>query len=426
MNSSHIKVDNPDLDLLARRKFLTESWKPYPSYVKTNGSVVGRITAFTKGGFYIYGESHLFPLFGKDLSPWAKILTLGDIVAFEKSEQYFKNFTLLTAQVLEDKNDTAYFQELTKKRKNHLKWIQFLSDVQNFFLMKDFIQAQTPSLVDCPGTEPTLDPFFTDFNLGSKKYSKTLPTSPELHLKKLLTAGYENIFELKNCFRNNEITEIHQPEFTMLEWYRSYSLLGDIEVDVVELISRLDTQKKFTVVERFSVSQLFEKYADFKLKPETSIEELKSLCGSLGIANSTNDSWNDLFHRVWVEKVDPYLKNHPFLMVNQYPPSQAALAKIGAFGWAERFEIYLNGVEIANAFLELNDPAIQKERFEKDLEEKSRMGKTSILLDAQFMKALEYGMPPAAGIALGVDRLFMVTAGFKSITDFKLFPISAP
>lgn len=425
MNASHIKVDNPDLDLLARKKFLTESWKSYPNYVKTNGSVVGRITAFTKGGFYIYGESHLFPLFGKDLSPWAKILTLGDIVAFEKSEQYFKNFTLLTAQVCDDQKAIADFQSLAKKRKHHLKWTQFLSDVQNFFLLKDFIQAQTPSLVDCPGTEPSLDPFFTEINWGSQKMFKTLPTSPELHLKKLLAAGYENIFELKNCFRNNEITEIHQPEFMMLEWYRSYSSLGDIEVDAVELISRLDTQKKFTAPERLSVSQLFEKYADFKLRPDSDFEDLRLLCQRHEISVSADDSWNDLFHRVWVEKIDPSLKNHSFLIVNQFPPLQAALAKINSYGWADRFEIYLNGVEIANAFLELNDPAIQRERFEKDLAEKSRLGKKSISLDAQFINALEYGMPPSAGIALGLDRLFMVTSGFKSITEFKLFPISA-
>ncbi len=423
MNSSHIKVDNPDLDLLARKKFLTESWKSYPNYVKTNNSVVGRITAFTKGGFYIYGESHLFPLFGKELSPWAKILTLGDIVAFEKTEQYFKNFTLLTPQVSEDINAALYFQELTKKRKQHLKWTQFLNDVQNFFLLKDFIQAQTPSLVDCPGTEPSLDPFFTDFNLGSKKLSKTLPTSPELHLKKLLAAGYENIFELKNCFRNNEITDLHQPEFMMLEWYRSYASLGDIEVDAVELITRMDTQKKFTAPERFSVRQLFEKYAKFKLRPDTDFEDLRLICQRDGISVSADDSWSDLFHRIWVQRVDPNLKNHPFLIVNQYPPTQAALAKINVYGWADRFEIYLNGVEVANAFLELNDPVIQRERFEKDLAEKSRLGKKPISLDAQFMKALEYGMPPSAGIALGLDRLFMVINGYKSITDFRLFYI---
>ncbi len=306
---------------------------------------------------------------------------------------------------------------------NLKKWSLFLKQTRSFFDSKDFLELNTPSLVACPGTEPSLESFSTEIKLGSKNQKVFLPTSPELHLKKALTMGFEKIYEIAKCYRNNEVTEIHQPEFWMLEWYRSYANLFDLQADVVKLVYSLceyfNVQKPD--VQNFTIRQLFKKHLDFNLTVQTSIEELKALAIKNDLRVTADFSIDDVFFLLMLEKIEPNLPKDSLVFVEKYPPYQAALARKDSEGWAERFEVYWKGMELANAFDELTNPVEQRQRAQEDINK--REGKNPIQLDEEFFQALESGMPPSAGIALGLERLFMAIHGIKKIEEIRLFPI---
>ena len=262
---------------------------------------------------------------------------------------------------------------------------------------------------------------------------KYLPTSPEFHLKKLLVGGWQRVFEIHKCFRNGEAGAIHQPEFYMLEWYRVNEELTSLKKDVILLIEHLQNwaitkgvpqQKQDTHQDALdeTMPSLFQKEVHFNLTPQTSKKELEDLLDQLNINRAPDDTWNDLFFRVFLEKIEPQLKNKGKVFVSDFPPSMAALAKIDDCGWAQRFEFYWQGLEIANAFYELTDAEEQMKRFEEDLREKDRLKKERVPIDEDFISSLKEGMPPSSGIALGLERLFMAITGIKDIREFKLFP----
>ncbi len=290
------------------------------------------------------------------------------------------------------------------------KWFDFLNLVRTFFKEKRFQDVKTSTLVVCPGTEPTLEVFDIEFSLGTKKTKFFLPTSPELNLKKLLAEGAERIFEIAPVFRNGELTDKHQPEFTMLEWYRAFSNYSAIKMDMIELVEYLSDQMKVDrplEVLTFTISDLFLKYCQFELKPSTTEVELKTLATKLNVDISAAQTIDDYFYLIFIEKIEFQWPADRLVFVEKYPPYQAALARIGSDGWAERFEVYWNGLELGNAFHELNNPDVQRLRAEEDLIKKKLLGKKEITLDADFFTALDYGMPPSGGIAVGLERLFM-------------------
>lgn len=311
----------------------------------------------------------------------------------------------LNSEVLEVSNQEMY-----------RNWIQFLNQVRQFFIKKKFDEIKTPTLVVCPGTEPFLEPFATEFKFGQSTQEYFLPTSPELSLKKCLARGWNKIFEIRPCFRNGEMSAWHSSEFYMLEWYRSFENLESIKSDICLLLEELEFPgwKKSKLV-NLSMADLFKKYLQFELNPNTTANELLSLAAELNLKAGVDWDFDDIFYLLYVEKIEPRLGEFEFLVLEKYPPSQAALARLTSEGWGERFEFYINGVEIANAFHELNDPQIQRLRFEEDLEKKKKYGKRNIPLDENFLLHLEQGMPPAAGIALGLERLFMIYAKIKDI-----------
>ncbi|MBC7421413.1 MAG: EF-P lysine aminoacylase GenX [Bdellovibrio sp.] len=302
------------------------------------------------------------------------------------------------------------------------KWFEFLTNLRKFFGEKRFQEVKTPTLVTCPGTEPSLDVFETMCEIGSAKQKFYLPTSPELNLKKILVEGAERIFEIAAVFRNGEKTERHEPEFTMLEWYRAFANLSAIKMDIIELIEQMADQMKVDrplEVLTFTMPDLFKKYCNFDFKPTTTAAELKQLAEKLNVDVKSANSIDDYFYLIFMDKIENQWPQDRLVFVEKYPPYQAALARVGADGWAERFEVYWKGLELGNAFHELNNPNLQKSRAIEDLEKKKALGKKAIELDEKFFAALDYGLPPSAGIAVGVERLYMALANIKDIKSLK-------
>lgn len=306
----------------------------------------------------------------------------------------------------------------------HLEnWSKYFLSVHQYFQKQNFMFISTPSLVKCPGTEPSLQPFQTQLKFGYRSELRYLPTSPEIHLKKVLSSGYENIYEITKCYRNSEVTDLHQPEFWMLEWYRSFATLEALQIDLIQLIRYLS--KKFqtktpTAIRCYSVATLFKKYCDAELKPDWTTNDYQKLADQMGLRTNPTFTIDDLFFLIMLEKIEPQFSKDELIFVEDYPPFQAALARIGSHGWARRFEAYWQGMELINAFDELNDPVKQRQQSLDDL--KKRTDGVDLQLDEDFFQSLESGMPPSVGAALGLERLFMALFGVAKIQDLRMFP----
>lgn len=348
--------------------------------------------------------------------PYSEFLEEGDIVAIVSEQEVI----LLTPQK-EMVRDRSFNKQLLQD------WNLYLQSLRDFFSKKDFTEIRTPALVTCPGTEPSLDVFQTELKVGSKTQKLFLPTSPELHLKKALALGADKIFEISRCFRNGEITERHQPEFMMLEWYRAYDNLHAIKQDVVDLVVAAAKALNVSAPQKIrsvSVADLFLEYCNFHLLPQTSMEDLRALAKKLNVDVHSAESIDDYFFLIFMDKIESQLPADELLFVEKYPPYQAALARLTEDGWGDRFEVYWKGYELANAFHELNDPAIQRLRSLEDLAKKQASGKPEISLDEEFFRCLECGMPPSGGIALGLERFFMALKDIRNIKELSLFPFA--
>lgn len=305
----------------------------------------------------------------------------------------------------------------------------FLNRVRDYFLSHGFNEVATPTLVRCPGLEPSLEPFVTEAAFGRLREKVYLPTSPEIHLKKAIAAGWTDIFEIKNCFRKGEFSTHHDNEFAMLEWYRAFAGLNMIEEDLRDLLQVLGDEgwvdgglKSGVTVTDFAA--LFKYHLNFILTPKTGAEELKRLCDDLDVHTTADDTFNDLFHRLLIDRLEPEIALMGPVIIKRFPPSQAALAKLDKDGWADRFEFYWNGLEIANAFNEVNNPDEQKKRWAAEMAERARLKTTEVPADPGLIRALRKGMPPCGGIALGVERLYMACAKVNDIRELKLFSVA--
>lgn len=310
------------------------------------------------------------------------------------------------------------------------RFAAFVERVRDFFLERGLSEILTPSLVRCPGMEPSLEPFKTEVTMGRLVRTAYLPTSPEIHLKKAMTLGWTDIFEIKSCFRRGEFSTHHENEFLMLEWYRAFDDLTLVEADLRELIATLceegwvgaDGGHGSVDVHSTDFARLFLEFADgFCLTPRTSADELRALCSSLAIYTTAEDSFNDLFHRIVIDRIEPELAKRGATIVHRFPPSMAALAKLDADGWADRFEFYWRGFEIANAFNEVADPHEQMRRWQNDMAERKHLGTSVLPIDESLIVGLRRGLPPSGGIALGLERLYMACAGVTEIKDLRLF-----
>ena len=316
---------------------------------------------------------------------------------------------------------------------------KIISAIKNFFYNKNFTEVETPILQQSPGMEVHLTAFETKFYdiTGEKPTTLYLHTSPEFAMKKILSFGIENIFQFTHTFRNEIISPTHYPEFTMLEWYRLHHDYTKLMCDCEEILkSALSSIGKnfftyngkicspFNGIEKLTIKEAFKKFCNFDIfetidsPPSPSKELLAKKAIALNINVSKIDTWDDIFEKLMFEYIEPNLGNEKPTILYEYPIHMAALSKESDTipNIAERFELYICGVEVANAFTELTDAKIQRQRFENDMKIKKELYGITYPIDESFIEAIEH-MPPATGIALGIDRLIMLATGAKDITQ---------
>lgn len=310
--------------------------------------------------------------------------------------------------------------------------------IRCFFKQRGFLEVQTATIVKCAGQEPYLAPMTIGLaDEKNKKYKGYLITSPEYCLKKLLVAGFEKVFELAKVFRSNEsFGGSHNPEFTMLEWYRTNSnykqIMKDTEYLIYFLNKKINNSDYLTYQKRkinikppwpkISVKELFLKYAKINLDKAENLKSFKKQLKNKKYLNC-ND-WNDLFYLIFLNQIESNLPKDRPLIIFDYPLPQASLAKRknkNSF-YAERFEVYIGGMELANAFSELTDAEEQYKRFKEEQLLRKKLKKDIIPIDKDFIHALELQMPLSGGIALGVERLQMLLLDIREINDLLLFP----
>ena len=316
---------------------------------------------------------------------------------------------------------------------------KYLQKIRDFFNQEDFLEVETPLLTPTVDMEPTLTPFETILTSPEgKTYPLYLHPSPEIHMKKLLGKGFENIFFLGKTFRNGEWGGgRHNPEFTMLEWYRKNTDYWGIMEDCEKLILELNDQKKElpyqgnmidlkTPWERKSIHQLFLEYSDIDLLEYKEAEKLKKIAIQKGYRANSCKTWDEVFYLIFLNEIEPHLGKEKPIFVYDYPASQRALAKVKEENpfWVERFELYIGGHELCNAFSELLDEKEQRKRLEEDRETRKKMGKTVFDIDEEFLESLKSVGAPYGGNALGADRLLMLLMDKKEIEDVILFPMT--
>lgn len=292
--------------------------------------------------------------------------------------------------------------------------------IRQFFSTRDFLELDTPILVPTPGTETFLRYFATQWNdHGSFSARFFLRSSPELHLKQALAMGVEKVFHLGKCFRNaGEFGPWHHPEFSMLEWYETGISYLDFMDQTEALIREVHAflKKTFSVaidipqkIERMSVAEAFQRFAGVELVDQDDELAKKAMAqGSTMVRKG--DDFETAFFKLLMEKIEPGLKSLGMAFLYDYPASQAALATIRD-GVAERFELYVHGVELCNAFHECCDPSENRQRIYETNSRRKAMGFEVPAQDQDFYAALERGLPASCGNALGFDRLLALFAG---------------
>ncbi len=302
---------------------------------------------------------------------------------------------------------------------------RILQRVRAFFAEREVLEVETPILSSAAITDPHLHSFSTRYH--GPGYADGLPlylhTSPEFPMKRLLAAGCGAIYQICRVFRQGEAGRRHNPEFTMLEWYRPgfdhHALMDEVEELVGPLLGL------HGAAERLSYSEAFQRH--LQLDPlEATVDELRQAASACGLSGFEDESNRDLLLELLLShRIEAELGRERLCFLYDYPASQAALARFNPEDprVAERFELYYHGVELANGFHELADVGEQRHRFEAELETRRAQGLEEVPMDEQLLAALEAGLPPCAGVALGIDRLVMLAVGAESLDQVMAFTI---
>ena len=306
-----------------------------------------------------------------------------------------------------------------------------LARIRRFFSQRDVLEVDTPALSRAATTDPSLSSFTTRYHGPGPASADTfyLHTSPEYPMKRLLAAGSGSIYQVCKVFRDGESGKQHNPEFSMLEWYRTgfdhLDLMDELEKLLGEVLTGIAPVES---VSHWSYRELFREFVGVDVTTVTA-EELGSLLRTVhnidpvGMDDADLDTWLDL---AMTHIIEPQL-GRGLVFVRDYPASQASLARLrpGSPPVASRFEVYLDGVELANGFHELADAGEQRQRLEREAGKREQSGAGPVRIDEHFLAALESGLPNCAGVALGLDRLLMIAAGADSLREVIAFPFES-
>lgn len=306
--------------------------------------------------------------------------------------------------------------------------------VRRFFLSEGYEEVETPLLVPAAGMEPHIDPFEVLYvpqtEVGERR-RLFLHTSPEYAMKRLLADGSGPLFQLCRVFRNGEISATHNPEFTLLEFYRPHAdyhaVMADLERCLAEVERAVVPQGEpfFARLpyERVTVREAVRRETGIDLADCPDAASLRRAAEAAGVRVGGGDSFDDVFFHLFLQRVEPRLGQERPTFLTEYPASMAALARLkpGDPTVAERVELYARGVELANGFSELVDAAEQRRRLVEEAEQRRAAGRGVPPLDEPFLEALAR-MPPSGGIAVGMDRILMLLRKAESISEVLLFP----
>lgn len=300
---------------------------------------------------------------------------------------------------------------------------KIISETRSYFDSSGFIEVETPMMHPIPGGA-SAKPFVTHHNaLGMDLY---LRIAPELYLKRLVVGGFEKVYEINRNFRNEGLSTKHNPEFTMLEFYTAYEDY-EFQMDFVEALlkhlSNLEQSKRsFKKFKRVSFDDALTKNTSLNKKDLDDIDSLRKFAQTLKIENFKTLSVGKLKAEIFESEVEDKLTEPTFIY--KYPLEISPLSRKSEAdeGYVDRFELFIDGKEIANGFSELNDPEDQLERFKMQMEDKEKGDEEAMEMDLDYIEALEYGLAPCAGVGIGLDRLVMLLTGIDSIRDVILFP----
>jgi len=309
---------------------------------------------------------------------------------------------------------------------------QMLKKIRFFFEERAVLEVETPLLCSTTGTDPQLDFFSCEYHSFANKESLSnkimyLQTSPEFAMKRLLAAGSGSVFQICKAFRNGEAGQIHNPEFTILEWYRVGFDLPQLMDEVVDLISTVLTVDSTNLdVYKVSYVDLFQQATglnplEFCLSDYCSYAQENGISDAIDICGNDYSMWLDF---IFSHKVQPVIEPYALALVYAYPAIQSSLARINTKNTAvaDRFEVFIQGVEIANGFFELADVIEQEKRFDQENADRLAMGLSAVKKDQYFLNALASGLPDCSGIAIGLDRLLMMMTKNKSLNNVIAFP----
>lgn len=326
-------------------------------------------------------------------------------------------------------------------RKIYETRVEILRLIREFFWSEGFVETDTPLAVRYPSQEPYLNffPISVKHPSGSE-HQMFLRTSPEFALKKLLAAGFPKIFEIGKCFRNVEdFGGTHNPEFTMIEWYRAPGGYADFMDDMERLYKFVAEKTGITTMkynqreikvdqswDRLSMKAVWKKYVGAELDNLLEFNHLAKFATARGYAVNKDDQYDDIFFKIFLNEIEPYLGLERPLFVYDYPAIMTSLSRKCAADhrYAERVECYISGLEMCNGFGELTDADLQNKQLERDLALRAALGKETWPVDPDFIAALRSGMPPAGGVAMGVDRMVVLFTGANDINEVMLNSMS--
>lgn len=314
-----------------------------------------------------------------------------------------------------------------------IKRSKIIKEIRDFFTNNDFIEVETPMMHSLVGGAAA-KPFITHHNaLDMQLY---LRIAPELYLKRLVVGGIERVFELNRNFRNEGVDTKHNPEFTMIEWYMAYAdyhTLMDMIEELITTISQkihnslqiqfgdlnIDLQRPWA---RLTMAEAIEKYSNISQDDISTYEKAKASAEKLHIQIDTSWGHGKIISEIFECVAEEKLINPTFII--DYPKEISPLSKSKEANpeLTDRFELFVAGMELANGFNELNDPIDQKERFQKQVDSRNAGDEEACMMDEDYIRALEYGLPPTAGAGMGIDRLVMLLTNQISIRDVLLFP----